>query len=100
LSEQALKTGENLIQVAFEHITDEQIQKLNINTKIQRMDSTQILSNIADLSRLELLVGVLQRLHRILSEADQTQYWVFDLHQRHLTIPDGKRRFGNTFNSG
>lgn len=74
LSEHALKTGENLIQVVFEHITDEQIQKLNINTKIQRMDSTQILSNIADLSRLELLVGVLQRLHRILSEADQTQY--------------------------
>jgi hypothetical protein len=74
LSEHALKTGENLIQVAFEHITDEQIQKLNVNTKIQRMDSTQILSNIADLSRLELLVGVLQRLHRILRKDDQAQY--------------------------
>lgn len=74
LSEHALKTGENLIQVAFEHITDEQLQKLNINTKIQRMDSTQILSNIADLSRLELLVGVLQRLHRMLSEDEQAHY--------------------------
>ena len=74
VSEHALKTGENLFQVVFEEISDEQIQKWNINTKIQRMDSTQILSNIADLSRLELLVMVMQRLHRILSEAEQAQY--------------------------
>lgn len=74
LSEYALKTGQNLIQVVFEHITDEQIQKLSLNTKIQRMDSTQILSNIADLSRLELLVSVLQRLHRILGKGEQAKY--------------------------
>lgn len=74
VSEHALKTGENLFQVVFEEITDEQIQKWNLNTKIQRMDSTQILSNIADLSRLELLVMVMQRLYRILSETDQAQY--------------------------
>ena len=38
------------------------------------MDSTQLLSNIADLSRLELLVEALQRLYRILSPADQAHY--------------------------
>ncbi len=38
------------------------------------MDSTQILSNIADLSRLELLVEVLQCLQCILSEEDQIVY--------------------------
>ena len=74
LSEYALKTGENLIKVVFEQVTDEQIQKLNLNTKVQRMDSTMIWSNIADLSRLELLIEVIQRLHRILSHEDQVRY--------------------------
>jgi hypothetical protein len=74
LSEHALNTGENLIKGMFEHITDEQVRKLGINTKMQRMDSTQLMSNIADLSRLELLVEALQRLYRILSEADQAKY--------------------------
>ena len=74
LSEHALKTGENLVTGMFEHITDEQVRKLGLNTKMQRMDSTQLLSNIADLSRLELLVEALQRLYRVLSEADQAKY--------------------------
>ena len=66
--------GENLFQVVFEHITDTQLKKLSLNTRLQRMDSTQILSNIADLSRLELLVEAIQRLYRMLSEADQASY--------------------------
>jgi Transposase domain (DUF772)/Transposase DDE domain len=66
--------GENLFQVVFEHITDTQLKKLSLNTRIQRMDSTQILSNIADQSRLELLVEAIQRLYRMLSEADQASY--------------------------
>lgn len=74
LNEHAIKTGENLMKVAFESITDEQIEKFNVETKVQRMDSAQILSNIADLSRLELLVEALQRLHRILSPEDQANY--------------------------
>jgi hypothetical protein len=74
VSEYALKSGENLFQVVFNQVTDEQIQKLGVKTDLQRMDSTQLLSHIADLSRLELLVEVIQRLHRILSEEDQTTY--------------------------
>lgn len=75
MSQYALKeNGENLMAVVFEHITDEQIKKLEVKTGLQRMDSTQIMSNIADLSRLELLVGVLQRLQRMLSEADKATY--------------------------
>ena len=73
VSEHALKSGENLFQVVFETITDQQIKKLNLNTSMQRMDSAQILSNIADLSRLELLIEALQRLYRILSEDDQAR---------------------------
>lgn len=74
LSEHALKNGENLFKVVFEQVTDQQIQKLHLNTTVQRMDSAQILSHIADLSRLELLVEAMQRLHRILSQADQARY--------------------------
>lgn len=74
VSEYALQSGENLYQVVFNQVTGEQTQKLGVKTEWQRMDSTQLLSNIADLSRLELLVEVFQRLHRILSEADQVRY--------------------------
>jgi hypothetical protein len=38
------------------------------------MDSTQIASNIREMSRLQLLVEVLQRVHRMLSEEDQERY--------------------------
>lgn len=74
LSEYALQTGKNLVGEVFKVVTDKQIEKYQIKTHLQRMDSTQILSNIADLSRLELLVEALQRLYRILSPADQHQY--------------------------
>jgi hypothetical protein len=74
VSQHALNSGENLFQVVFTQITDAQIQKLGVKTEVQRMDSTQLLSHIADLSRLELLVQVFQRLHRILNPQDQTRY--------------------------
>jgi len=74
VSEHALRTGENLYKVVFNQVTDEQIQNLGVKTDLQRMDSTQLLSNLADLSRLELLVEVVQRLHRILSDEDQLSY--------------------------
>lgn len=71
LSEYTLKHGVNLLEQAFEGITDQQIVKLNIRTGQQRMDSTQIASNILDASRLHLLVEGIQRLHRILDAAEQ-----------------------------
>jgi hypothetical protein len=66
--------GVNLLIQAFEGITDQQISALKVKTSLQRMDSTQIASNIMDMSRLELLVEAFQRLYRILSEADQRLY--------------------------
>lgn len=74
IAEHMLSTGENLMMGLFEHITDEQMAKIGLKTDKQRMDSTMLLSNIADLSRLELLVGTIQRLWRMLGEADQTKY--------------------------
>jgi hypothetical protein len=71
LSKHYLESGGNLLEQAFEQITDAQIQDLQVRTGMQRMDSTQIASNIVDASRLQLLVEAIQRTHRILSEPDQ-----------------------------
>jgi len=73
LSQYNVKTGENLLEKAFEQITDAQIMDLKVRTGMQRMDSTQIASNIVSASRMQLLVEALQRVERILSEADQTR---------------------------
>jgi hypothetical protein len=74
LSRYNLEHGVNLDTKAFENITDQQLTALMVKTGKQRMDSTQIASNILDMSRLQLLVKALQRMHRSLSEADQQRY--------------------------
>jgi len=68
------ETGENLIDQSFEQVTDEQIAAFNLKTDKLRMDSTLIASNIRQTTRLQLLVEVVQRVHRILDETDQQQY--------------------------
>ena len=74
LSQYNQEHGVNLVAQAFEAITDQQVIALNVQTGIQRMDSTQIASNILDMSRLQLLVEGLQRMWRLLSEAEQQGY--------------------------
>jgi hypothetical protein len=74
LSEHMQETGQELLAQAFEQITDEQLAAFSLQTNKLRMDSTQVASNIRQFSRLQLLVEVLQRVHRDLSEADQHQY--------------------------
>jgi hypothetical protein len=74
LSEYMQREGINLLEQAFEQITDEQLAKFQLKTGKQRMDSTQIASNIRQHGRLQLLVEVLQRIPRMLTEADQAQY--------------------------
>jgi hypothetical protein len=71
LSEYNLKHGVNLLEKAFEQITDQQLVELKIRTGQQRMDSTHIASNIVDASRLHLLVEGIQRLHRMLDATEQ-----------------------------
>lgn len=74
LSRYNLEHGVNLLTKAFEQVTDQQVTALQVKTGKQRMDSTQIASNILDMSRLQLLVEALQRMHRSLAEADQQRY--------------------------
>jgi hypothetical protein len=66
-----VETGENLIEKIFDSLTESQLKKLKIKTDIQRTDSFQAMSNIRSYSRTQLLVEVLIRLFRILSEHDK-----------------------------
>jgi len=68
------ETGENLFDQAFEQITDEQVAAFELKTDKLRMDSTMIASNIRETTRVQLLVEVLQRVHRMLDETDQQRY--------------------------
>ena len=74
LSRYMQETGVNLLDQVFAKVTDEQIEVFQIKTGRQRMDSTQIASNIRQMGRIQLLVTVLQRVSRMLSEQDQTHY--------------------------
>lgn len=67
-------TGENLYDQAFEQVTDEQVTAFELKTDKLRVDSTMIASNIREMTRLQLLVEVLQRVHRMLDEADRQRY--------------------------
>jgi len=68
------QTGENLLEEMFEQLTDEQIAKLHLKTHKLRMDSTQMGSNMRQMSRLQLLAEVLQRVWRMLDEHGQAHY--------------------------
>jgi hypothetical protein len=74
LSRHMQETGCNLLDKAFEQVTDEQLTAFKLKTGKQRMDSTLVASNIRQVGRVQLLVEVLQRVHRMLSEVDQEQY--------------------------
>ena len=66
--------GVNLLAQAFEDITDQQIAAFEVRTGIQRMDSTQIASNMLDSSRVQLAMEALRRVQRMLSESDRERY--------------------------
>ncbi len=74
LSRSMQESGINLLDQAFEQVTDAQIHAFSLKTGKQRMDSTLLASNIRRMGRVQLLVTVLQRVHRMLSEADQSRY--------------------------
>jgi hypothetical protein len=72
ISEHFVQTGENLFEQVFDGLTQKQLDALKIKTNIQRTDSLQAASNIRNFSRLQLLIEVIIRLYRVLSEEDQT----------------------------
>ena len=68
------QTGNNLIERVFDALTQEQLKTLKIKTNIQRSDSFMAMSNIRSYSRTQLLIEMLIRLHRILSDDDKTRF--------------------------
>ena len=74
LSQHYQTTGVNLLEAAFASVADKQAQALKVRTKTLRMDSTQIASDMAQGSRLYLLVEGVRRFYRMLSKAEQAAY--------------------------
>jgi hypothetical protein len=74
LSRYMQEQGVNLLDQAFEQVTDAQVTAYQVKTGKQRMDSVQVASNIRQMGRVQLLVEVLQRVQRMLNQADQERY--------------------------
>jgi len=68
------QTGINLFDEEFNRQNNHLIDKFSIKTNIQRMDSSLIGSNIKSMSRLEIVVKVLQNFYKSLSEKEQKRY--------------------------
>jgi hypothetical protein len=69
-----VETGENLLERVFDHLTDEQLKTLGVKTDIQRSDSFMAMSNIRSYGRTQLLVEMLIRLQRVLSDEDKVGF--------------------------
>lgn len=67
-------TGQNLLEEVFDSLTHQQLKTLKIKTNIQRSDSFMAMSNIRSYSRTQLLIEMLIRLHRVLSDEDKLRF--------------------------
>lgn len=67
------ETEIDLVGNIFAEMTGEQIAAFKVRTGMQRMDSSQISSDMADLSRLQLVVEGLVRLSALLDEEQRAE---------------------------
>lgn len=67
-------TGKNLLEGVFDSLTQQQLKRLKIKTDIQRSDSFMAMSNIRSYSRTQLLIEMLLRLYRVLSDEDKARF--------------------------
>jgi hypothetical protein len=66
--EHAEETGEDLFEEVFQQVTDAQLEAVGTDAEWQRIDSTQVMSNVAEQSRLELIIAVVQKVWDRLAE--------------------------------
>lgn len=66
------ETGEDLLEEAFRQLTKSQVRKFEVNGKEVRMDSKLINSNIAKCTRLQLIINVVSKFYKSLSNQDKT----------------------------
>jgi hypothetical protein len=69
-----VKTGINLLETLFDHLTEDQLKTLKIKADNQRTDSFQAGSNIRRYSCLQLLVEMRIRIHRVLGDDDRKSF--------------------------
>ncbi|MCJ7558717.1 MAG: transposase [Gammaproteobacteria bacterium] len=74
LSQHMQETGDNLLDHIFVQVTDEQLATLQLKTGHQRMDSVLVSSNMRQMTRLHMLVEVVQRVWRMLVEDDHASH--------------------------
>jgi len=74
LLEYEAQTGRNLLEEEFQAMAENSLEELGINAKTQRMDSSFVGSFIKQMSRLELIVKVLQNFYRDLDEKEQSRW--------------------------
>lgn len=65
-------TGQDLMEQAFQTLTQEQVLRFQVSGSHVRMDSKLVNSNIAKVTRLQLLIGVLNNFYQSLSAADKS----------------------------
>jgi len=64
----------DLFEEVFNKLTRDEISRLGIKTDIQRSDSTLIGANIQKFNRLQLIIEVLKRFYRHLTEEQKNQF--------------------------
>ena len=74
LSQYRQEADIDLMANLFAEMTGEQVAAFKVRTGMQRMDSSQISSDIADISRLQLVVEGLVRLSGLLDENQRANY--------------------------
>ena len=102
-------TGENLLEGVFDSLTQQQLKRLKIKTDIQRSDSFMAMSNIRSYSRTQLLIEMLIRLYRVLSDEDKVRFndilspyikqssgqYIYDLQR--ASIPHEQEKLGQLY---
>ena len=71
LRDHMVATGTDKFQGVFDGLNEKDLEEFELNGKIQRCDSTQVGSNIRQFTRIELLVEVVMRMWRVLTDADK-----------------------------
>lgn len=74
LRDHMVATGQDKFRDVFDRLTADTQERFGIKGEIQRCDSTQIGVNIRQYTRIELLVEVVLRMWRVLSEDDQVAH--------------------------
>ena len=69
-----IRTGVSLFDRVFDGLTQEQLKQLKLKTNIQRTDSFAMASNIRNYTRLQVLIEVIIRIWRILTEEDKERF--------------------------